>query len=316
MPKRILVTGGTGTLGRPLVRRLLTDGHDVRVLSRRQRPLDAPDCAQLLRGDRAATRRVLAGAEQAGVAHLVYVSIVGVDNLPPLRPTYTSERTRQRRTRAVHCPACQPVPQSGATPVHRTAPTARAARAARPGSRPYRPRLPRRRTPGTRARRRPGQLRRIPRTQPVPRVGVFFSQESALVDDQRKAPVAPGFTGSCTFSTNRHGCHTLSHVAERIEWDSEAAEHIRTRSARYAGAVDIEPAWTAEVFADPDRLVDEPDPRSAHANSVRAVGYSPTAQQVITVVALRDARGVLHGVSAWKTRGTALRQYLKGRSDD
>jgi len=37
---------------------------------------------------------------------------------------------------------------------------------------------------------------------------------------------------------------------------------------------------------------------------------------VITIVALRDARGVLHGASAWKTRGAPLRQYLKGRSDD
>lgn len=39
----ILVTGGTGTLGRPLVHRLLDDGHDVRSLSRhphtgRERP--------------------------------------------------------------------------------------------------------------------------------------------------------------------------------------------------------------------------------------------------------------------------------------
>ncbi|MPZ67092.1 MAG: hypothetical protein GEU83_16825 [Pseudonocardiaceae bacterium] len=79
-------------------------------------------------------------------------------------------------------------------------------------------------------------------------------------------------------------------MAERIEWDDTAADHIRTRSGRYGGAVDIDPIWTVEVVNDPDRLVDEPDPRSANANSVRIVGYSLTAQIVVTVVALRDAR--------------------------
>jgi hypothetical protein len=67
---------------------------------------------------------------------------------------------------------------------------------------------------------------------------------------------------------------------------------------------------------DPDRLVDEPDPRSAHANSVRAVGYSPTAGMLITVVALRDRHGVLRGASAWQTRRAAWRQYTEGRTDD
>lgn len=54
---------------------------------------------------------------------------------------------------------------------------------------------------------------------------------------------------------------------------------------------------------DPDRLVDEPDPRSAHANSVRTVGYSPTAQTVITVVALRGHTGPL---IAWLERLTSV----------
>ena len=100
-------------------------------------------------------------------------------------------------------------------------------------------------------------------------------------------------------------------MAEVIEWDGDAAEHLRTRSTRYPGATDIDPAWTIDVVNDPERLVDEPDPRSIHANSVRIVGYSPAARMVITIVALRDANGVLHGASAWKTTGAALRQYLE-----
>lgn len=129
--------------------------------------------------------------------------------------------------------------------------------------------------------------------------------------------------GGAAFHSGARSCllavklkrHTMYGV-ERIEWDAESAHHIRTRSARYDSALDIEPAWTTEVVADPDRLVDEPDPRSAHANSVRIVGYSPTAQTVVTVVALRDRAGVLHGASAWKTTGAPLRQYSEGRSDD
>ncbi len=44
-PQRILVVGGTGLLGRPVVRRLLADGYRVRVLSR------SPDRARALLGE-------------------------------------------------------------------------------------------------------------------------------------------------------------------------------------------------------------------------------------------------------------------------
>ncbi|GES34242.1 NAD(P)H-binding protein [Streptomyces angustmyceticus] len=106
----ILVTGGTGTLGRALVDRLLGDGHDVRSLSRRPhtgtarpRPrsyaVDLRDgtglpealagvetvvhCASTPSGgDTEAAGRLIAAARAAGVAHLVYISIVGVDLVP------------------------------------------------------------------------------------------------------------------------------------------------------------------------------------------------------------------------------------------
>lgn len=99
------------------------------------------------------------------------------------------------------------------------------------------------------------------------------------------------------------------YASERIEWTDEAAAHVRTRSERYPGAFDIDPDWTTEAINDPDRLVDEPDPNSAHANSVRTVGYSPGAHTVITVVALRRRDGVQQGASAWKATGAPLRQY-------
>ncbi|WP_431676635.1 SDR family oxidoreductase [Kitasatospora sp. KL5] len=97
----ILVTGGTGTLGRPLTERLRADGHAVRVLSRHTRPyavdlregtglaaaLAGVDtvvhCASSPRGgDEQAARHLIEAARAAGVQHLVYISIVGVDRVP------------------------------------------------------------------------------------------------------------------------------------------------------------------------------------------------------------------------------------------
>ena len=103
----VLVTGGTGLLGRAVVAKLAASGHDARIMTRRSgRPgqvvgdlatgvgLDAavygvaaivhlasaPRDAR--RVDVAGTRRLIEAAHRAGRPHLVYVSIVGVDRIP------------------------------------------------------------------------------------------------------------------------------------------------------------------------------------------------------------------------------------------
>ncbi|MFG2438424.1 SDR family oxidoreductase [Streptomyces sp. NPDC048508] len=98
----ILVTGGTGTLGRHVCERLRADGHTVRVLSRHTQPyavdlregggtLDAAvsgvdaivHCASSPRGgDERAAGHLVAAARRAAVPHLLYISIVGVDAVP------------------------------------------------------------------------------------------------------------------------------------------------------------------------------------------------------------------------------------------
>ena len=108
MKSSILVTGGTGTLGRHVVRRLRGAGCDVRVLSRRGR--EAEDGIQFMTGDLATgegiepavdgiaaivhcaggpkgdadmTRNLVREASsQTRPPHLVYISVVGADRIP------------------------------------------------------------------------------------------------------------------------------------------------------------------------------------------------------------------------------------------
>ncbi|MGH3275037.1 MAG: SDR family oxidoreductase, partial [Streptosporangiaceae bacterium] len=107
MAARILVTGGTGTLGRQVVPLLLDAGCDVRVLSRHRRSAEpgvefvtgdllanegiqaAVDgagivvhCAGSNKGDDTATRNLVRAAVPARVAHLVYISVIGADRVP------------------------------------------------------------------------------------------------------------------------------------------------------------------------------------------------------------------------------------------
>ncbi len=107
MATPILVTGGTGTLGRLVVPRLRDAGHDVRVLSR-ARPEHADGVefmtgdlatgegvaaavtgvetvlhlAGTARGDEAKMRHLTRAAARAGTRHIVFISVVGADRVP------------------------------------------------------------------------------------------------------------------------------------------------------------------------------------------------------------------------------------------
>ena len=109
----ILITGGTGHLGREYAQNALANGHHVRIASRKTRPAGAPDgldwatldlgsgegLDEALEGidtvvhaasdprrasrvDVEGTRRLAALSRVRGVRHLVYVSIVGIDRIP------------------------------------------------------------------------------------------------------------------------------------------------------------------------------------------------------------------------------------------
>ncbi|HEX6933641.1 MAG TPA: NAD(P)H-binding protein, partial [Streptosporangiaceae bacterium] len=107
MTSPILVTGGTGTLGRHVVRLLSEAGQDVRVLSRhahkardgveyvigdlmQDEGVDAAvddasvivHCAGSQKGDEVGTANLVRAASTAGKPHLVYISVIGADRIP------------------------------------------------------------------------------------------------------------------------------------------------------------------------------------------------------------------------------------------
>jgi uncharacterized protein YbjT (DUF2867 family) len=106
----VLVTGGTGVLGRHVVRLLRASGHRARIFSRHPKGHDDAVQGDLITGaglakavvgmdaiihaasattkvtklqatDVIGTRRLLAMAREAGVQRVVYVSIVGIDGV-------------------------------------------------------------------------------------------------------------------------------------------------------------------------------------------------------------------------------------------
>jgi uncharacterized protein YbjT (DUF2867 family) len=107
MTSPILVTGGTGTLGRHVVRRLRDAGRDARVLTRRSYEAEegiefvtgdlatgdgieaAVDGVETIvhlagsaKGDEEKARNLVRASSQAGAQHLVYISVVGADRIP------------------------------------------------------------------------------------------------------------------------------------------------------------------------------------------------------------------------------------------
>jgi uncharacterized protein YbjT (DUF2867 family) len=99
----ILVTGGTGTLGKLVVPQLVAAGYGVRVLSRRGGvdadgiehvqgdllkgvTIDGVDIVVHLaggaKGDAVAASNLTRAAAAAGVRHLVHISVIGADKMP------------------------------------------------------------------------------------------------------------------------------------------------------------------------------------------------------------------------------------------
>ena len=131
----VLVTGGTGTLGRLVVPRLQDAGCDVRVLSRHRHDggdgiehvtgdlstgegVDAAvqgteiivHCAGTTKGDEVKARHLVRAASRSGARHLVYISVVGADRVrwaaPSTAPCSATSPPSAPPSRSWPAPAC------------------------------------------------------------------------------------------------------------------------------------------------------------------------------------------------------------------
>ncbi|GFG71170.1 transposase [Mycolicibacter senuensis] len=84
-----------------------------------------------------------------------------------------------------------------------------------------------------------------------------------------------------------------------VDW-SKRGEYIAKRG--------MTPAIANEALADPDALVQVPDPASQSGVSDRTIGYSPTFGVLITVITVEDD-GVVYGVNAWPSNRADTRKY-------
>jgi hypothetical protein len=98
----------------------------------------------------------------------------------------------------------------------------------------------------------------------------------------------------------------------RVDW-SKRAEYVRSRHG-------VEPEWANEAVSDPHAVWLEPDPASRSGQSLRVIGYSGTARELLTVILVRpDAdpseqpEGDWWGSNAWVADNRDRRLY--GRED-
>lgn len=98
-------------------------------------------------------------------------------------------------------------------------------------------------------------------------------------------------------------------------WADQDADYIRSRSARYRGAMDLEPEWTQELMADEHVVELSPYPAS-RVGASGFIGYSLSAGRVLVVITYRDADGELHGMNAWPASGRDLATYNRAVSHD
>ena len=94
-------------------------------------------------------------------------------------------------------------------------------------------------------------------------------------------------------------------MSEGIDW-----QHRGDYLAKHGLTPDV----ADEAFADPNRLVIDPDPASLSGRSIRVIGWSSSIRMLVTVIVLPD-EGVVWGVNAWPSNSTDQRRYREEPTD-
>ncbi|MPZ63268.1 MAG: transposase [Propionibacteriales bacterium] len=68
-----------------------------------------------------------------------------------------------------------------------------------------------------------------------------------------------------------------------------------------------------EALDDDDAVWFDPDPKSTSGQSIRVIGYSPSRQQILTIILVREP-GVdwLWGANGWVSNSTDRAKYRQG----
>lgn len=110
-------------------------------------------------------------------------------------------------------------------------------------------------------------------------------------------------TTEVTLLPTRNAMHYDSQVFERVDWTHGAA-HMQANHG-------ITPEVADEALGDPDRVVIDPDYNSRSGQSVRIIGFSTAADEVITVIVVVDD-GVEYGTNGWASNAKDRRIYNQG----
>jgi hypothetical protein len=116
----------------------------------------------------------------------------------------------------------------------------------------------------------------------------------------------PGDEAEVTPLPIRNAMHYGSRVFERVDW-THGAVHMHTSHG-------ITPEVANEALGDPDRVIIAPDYNSRSGQSVRIIGFSTTADDLITVIVVVDD-GVEYGANGWVSNAKDRRIYNQGSYD-
>lgn len=98
----------------------------------------------------------------------------------------------------------------------------------------------------------------------------------------------------------RNELHYAGRGFDRVDWSKRGAYMQRKHG--------IAPAVADDALADPNRVLIDPDYNSRSGQSVRIIGYSTVADDIITVIVLTHA-GTEYGVNGWPANAKDRRIY-------
>ena len=103
-------------------------------------------------------------------------------------------------------------------------------------------------------------------------------------------------------------CNTITYYVcgVAVDW---------SKRGDYIAKHQVTPEQADEALNDANAVTFDPDYNTISGQQVRTIGYSPSAQTVLSVITL-DKEGVVWGVNAWKSNNRDRNYYREGGPDE